>query len=159
MVYCVYLLESPRWGDSNENKQHTFMLKKILKCPYKAPWSGAIINPHWLELPLSRTNFQGPKGVRAIEVLLYLWLVAQSQGTLILARIPSGARSTLDTSISFHKKLASPLATNFTEDLIKMLSILHIIWIVTYMSTLRVILDKSNYQGSPTEESKVKNKN
>ena len=26
----------------------------------------------WLELPLSRTNFHGPKGVRAIEVRLYL---------------------------------------------------------------------------------------
>ena len=32
-----------------------------------------MINPHWLELPLSRTNFHGPKGVRAIEVLLYLY--------------------------------------------------------------------------------------
>ena len=30
-----------------------------------------MINPHWLELPLSRTNFHGPKGVRAIEGLLY----------------------------------------------------------------------------------------
>ena len=30
-----------------------------------------MINPHWLELPLSRTNFHGPKGVRAIEVRLY----------------------------------------------------------------------------------------
>ena len=29
MVYCVYSLESPRWGDSNVNTQHTFMLKKI----------------------------------------------------------------------------------------------------------------------------------
>ena len=29
---------------------------------------GAIINRHWLELSLSRTNFHGPKGVRAIEV-------------------------------------------------------------------------------------------
>ena len=29
------------------------------------------MNRHWLELPLSRTNFHGPKGVRAIEVLLY----------------------------------------------------------------------------------------
>ena len=26
----------------------------------------------WLELPLSRTNFHGPKDVRAIEVSLYL---------------------------------------------------------------------------------------
>ena len=30
-----------------------------------------MINPHWLELPLSRTNSHGPKGVRAIEVRLY----------------------------------------------------------------------------------------
>ena len=31
MVYCVYSLESPRWGDSDENTQHTFILKKIEK--------------------------------------------------------------------------------------------------------------------------------
>ena len=30
-----------------------------------------MINPQWLELPMSRTNFQGPKDVRAIEVRLY----------------------------------------------------------------------------------------
>ena len=30
-VYCVYSLESPLWGDSNENIQHTFMLKKTEK--------------------------------------------------------------------------------------------------------------------------------
>ena len=40
--------------------------------PYNASWPGAIINPHWLQLPLSRTNFHGPKGVRAIEVRLYI---------------------------------------------------------------------------------------
>ena len=28
-VYCVYSLESPQWGDSNENTQHTFILQKI----------------------------------------------------------------------------------------------------------------------------------
>ena len=31
MVYCVYSLESPRWGNFNENTQYTFMLKKIEK--------------------------------------------------------------------------------------------------------------------------------
>ena len=31
MVYCVYSLELPRWGDSNENTQYTFMSKKIKK--------------------------------------------------------------------------------------------------------------------------------
>ena len=30
-----------------------------------------MINPQWLELPLSRTNVHSPKGVRAIEVRLY----------------------------------------------------------------------------------------
>ena len=34
-----------------------------------------MINPRWLELPLSRINFHGPKGVRAIEVRLYLALL------------------------------------------------------------------------------------
>ena len=33
-----------------------------------------MINPQWLELPLSRINFHGPKDVRAIEVLLYIIL-------------------------------------------------------------------------------------
>ena len=31
MVYFVYTLESPRWGDFNENTQYTIMLKKIEK--------------------------------------------------------------------------------------------------------------------------------
>ena len=30
-----------------------------------------MINPQWLELPMSRANFHGPKDVRAIEVRLY----------------------------------------------------------------------------------------
>ena len=29
---------------------------------------GAMINLHWLELPMARTLFHGPKGVQAIEV-------------------------------------------------------------------------------------------
>ena len=29
---------------------------------------GAMINLHWLELPIARTIFNGPKGIRAIEV-------------------------------------------------------------------------------------------
>ena len=52
------------------------MLKKLEKISYYdshyASSPGAIINPHWLELPLFRTNFHGPKGVQAIEVLLYI---------------------------------------------------------------------------------------
>ena len=33
---------------------------------------GAMINLHWLELPMARLIFHGPKGVRAIEVRLYV---------------------------------------------------------------------------------------
>ena len=33
----------------------------------------AMINPQWLEIPISRTNFHGPKDVRAIEVRLYIY--------------------------------------------------------------------------------------
>ena len=32
---------------------------------------GAMTNLDWLELPMARTLFHGPKGVRAIEVRLY----------------------------------------------------------------------------------------
>ena len=38
-------------------------------------WTGAMINPQWLELPMSRTNFHGRKDVRAIEVRLYFILL------------------------------------------------------------------------------------
>ena len=31
-----------------------------------------MINPQWLELPMSRTNFHGPEDVRAIDVRLYI---------------------------------------------------------------------------------------
>ena len=30
-----------------------------------------MINPQWVEQPISRTNFHGPKAVRAIEVRLH----------------------------------------------------------------------------------------
>ena len=36
-------------------------------------------NPQWLELPMSRTNFHGPKDVRAIEVLLYIVFATRSR--------------------------------------------------------------------------------
>ena len=33
---------------------------------------GAMVNLRWLELPRARTIFHGPKGIRAIEVRLYI---------------------------------------------------------------------------------------
>ena len=45
-----------------------------------------MINTQWLELPMSRKNFHGPKDVRATEVRLYYgWLVLglTAQSTLL----------------------------------------------------------------------------
>ena len=55
---------------STHNIPSGWRISKRYPCYASLP--GAIINPHWLKLPLSRTNFHGPRGVRAIEVLLYL---------------------------------------------------------------------------------------
>ena len=48
--------------------------KKIHKLSPFASCLGTIINPQWLELPMSRTHFHGPKDVRAIEVRLYIYI-------------------------------------------------------------------------------------
>ena len=74
----MYSLESPHGGDSNEYIQHTIVVKEIKKLPNLllfASWPGTMIIPQWLELPMSRTLFHGPKGVRAIEIRLYLGIV------------------------------------------------------------------------------------
>ena len=39
-------------------------------------WPGAMITPQWLELAISRINFHGPKDDRAIDVRLYISLIA-----------------------------------------------------------------------------------
>ena len=39
-----------------------------------------MINPQWLELPMSRTIFYGPKDVRAIEVRLYVVILNYTNG-------------------------------------------------------------------------------
>ena len=63
IVCCVYLLESL-------HRDHYFVedRKHFHKLSPFASWPGAMIKSHWLELPISRTNFHGPKDVRAIEV-------------------------------------------------------------------------------------------
>ena len=53
-------------------------MKKPNLSPF-ASWPGAIINPQWLELPISRTNFHGPDDVRAIEVRLYILMVKKEK--------------------------------------------------------------------------------
>ena len=47
------------------------MVNDIPKLSPFAYWSEVTINPLWLELPMSRTNFLSPEDVWAIEVLLY----------------------------------------------------------------------------------------
>ena len=34
-----------------------------------------MIDPQWLEQPISRTNFHGPKDFRALEVRLYYYIL------------------------------------------------------------------------------------
>ena len=60
----MYSLESPRWDDSNEYTQHTIIVRELEKNPkfsLFASWPGTMINPLWLELPMSRTIFYGPE--------------------------------------------------------------------------------------------------
>ena len=45
---------------------------KFPKLSSFAFWSRAMINPQWLELPIPRVNFRGPKEIRVIEVRPYL---------------------------------------------------------------------------------------
>ena len=49
-------------------------------------WPGDGISPHLLELPMSRTGFHGPIGVRAIEVRLYITNSFQSVSALLSPR-------------------------------------------------------------------------
>ena len=45
--------------------------KNMPKLSPFASWPGTVNNPQWLELPMSRTNFYGPKDDQAIEVRLF----------------------------------------------------------------------------------------
>ena len=49
-----------------------------------------MINPQWVELPMSRTNFHGPKDFRAIEVRQYMYKDFMEKGVLMWAGWPSG---------------------------------------------------------------------
>ena len=55
----MYSWESLHRSDSNEYTQHTIITENraaIPKWPPFASWPGAIFNPQWLELPISRTS-------------------------------------------------------------------------------------------------------
>ena len=71
-VYCVFLLESPQWGDSNEYTQYTiFIIKKQNHPEYS---KSAAMGVFFLETQERVRNSHGKRAisVRAIEVLLYL---------------------------------------------------------------------------------------
>ena len=72
IVCCVYSLESPHRHSSYNHCVENRKVSPKLSLQCICSWTGAMINPQWLELPMSRTNFHGPKDVRAIEVRLYL---------------------------------------------------------------------------------------
>ena len=72
-VCCVYSLESPRWGDSNEYTQHTFISKEIEKSiptmlPDLALWLTLISSIY----PCLEHIYMAPYVFRAIKGLLYV---------------------------------------------------------------------------------------
>ena len=71
--------------------------KKIPKLSLSASYTGAMIIPQWLELPMSRTNFHSPKDVQAIvqvynisycKALSVLKMLMQLQ-ELVVAKVAS----------------------------------------------------------------------
>ena len=74
-VCCVYSLESHQCVHSTYN--YFIEDRKYIPTLFPfASWSGAMINPQWLKLLVSRTNVNVPKNVRATEIRPYLiwWL-------------------------------------------------------------------------------------
>ena len=73
VVVLIRIASSRRfyWVHSTYN----YCVENRKDCPKRylfAYWPCVMINPQWLELPISRTNFHGPKDVRATEVRLYV---------------------------------------------------------------------------------------
>ena len=60
-VYCVYSLESPHWGDSIENTQHTVMLRKIKEIFIMPPDLVLLSTLNGSNYPCLELNFMVPK--------------------------------------------------------------------------------------------------
>ena len=70
-IYCVFSLESPHRGDSNENTKYIiFSINKKISLNYPNPATGFCFQGNQEQL----RNSHGKRAisVRAIEVLLYL---------------------------------------------------------------------------------------
>ena len=79
---------------------------------------GAMNNLHWLELPMARTLFYGPKGVRTIEVRLYI------SGTIALPSLAVPVGDMIDEEPSpgteiFNGQDAEPHAWPFMAHIIR----------------------------------------
>ena len=75
--------------------------KDFPKLSLFAFWTCAVINPQWLELPMSRTNFYGPEDVRAIEVRLYTYWFHLRQNTIGSVRVTERKRMWIMVPIPF----------------------------------------------------------
>ena len=80
----------------------------------------AIINPQCLKLPISQTNFPGPKDVRAIEVRLYFDLDEEYARRLQEEQDLSDMRSTKRPTPSVpRREPVKPLAEIMQEEMTK----------------------------------------
>ena len=94
MAYCVYPLESPRWGDSNEHTQNTFMLKKNredipIMHPDLALWLTLVSsnNPCLEHIVMVQKVFEPLK--------VYCSLRGWSGGAMVLGELPVPGRPTI----------------------------------------------------------------
>ena len=74
-VCCVFSLESPHRGDSNENRQHTIFNRKKENHP-NCPKSAA-----WDFFQGTQKRVRNSPGKRTIEVLLYSQLLIPQSGS------------------------------------------------------------------------------
>ena len=83
-----------------------------------------MINPDWLELPMSRIHLQGPKDVRAIEDLLLLKHCIRYYDTL-LPIFTKGTELTVFGQLKIHMKIS----INLNLKTFRLLHCLHIIFL------------------------------
>ena len=79
-VCFVFSSELPHRGNYNEYTHHHFIedQKDTPKLSPFVSWPGTMINPLWLKLPMSRTNFHVSKDIWAIA----FWLWVNTWGNL-----------------------------------------------------------------------------
>ena len=73
LIVLIWIASSRRYWWVHSTYNYCVDDRKVIpKLSSFASWPGAINNPQYLELPISRSNFHGPKEIRVIEVRLYL---------------------------------------------------------------------------------------